>query len=177
MLLVRLSILLCAACLLPSCGSPTIPTPADMDRYYAQAESLAADRLASLEKKRRNGDITEGEYAAQLAAERARITDHATELAWARHENMEARLRALGVPTGGNPVQMQVPSPGGGESFYRRAGQPGGENFYSNAPYGGSVLGGPNRGDRPKLPPVEEPGGEPEPAAAPAPESEAPPGT
>jgi hypothetical protein len=158
----------CAALVLSlaSCSS-TIPTAADMDRFYKKAEQMADTRIAALEEKRRRGEITDAQFEVQSAAARARIENHATELAWARHEDVEAQLRSLGIPTGGHPVPVQVPNTGGGESFYRQAGQAGGQNFYSNAPYGGSVLGGPNRGDRPSLPPVEGPGGQPEPAPEP----------
>ncbi len=162
-----------AALLLASCASRTIPTAQDMDRYYKQAERLAQARIGMLEESRRRGDITDEQFDIQSATVRARVENHATELAWARHEDIEAQLRALGIPTGGHPVRVEVPNSGGGESFYRRAGDAGGQNFYSNAPYGGSVLGGPNRGNRPSLPPVEGPGGQPDPSTEPAPDAEA----
>lgn len=154
---------MCAALLLASCGTRTIPTAAEMDRYFEKAEQMAEHRIAVLDKQRRHEEITQAEFDAQSSAIRARIPDQATELAWARHEIVEAQKRALGMPTGDHPVQVQVPGIGTGESFYRRAGQTGGENFQSNTPYGGSVMGGPNRGERPILPPVQLPGGEPEP--------------
>ena len=154
--------------LLASCSTSTIPTPEDMDRYYKKAEEMAADRIAILEGKRNRGEITDGEFETELAAVRGRILNHATELAWARHENMDAQRRALGIPTGGHPVQIQVPGAGGAESFYRRAGDTGGGS-QGTTPYGGSVMGGPNRGDRPMLPPAKEPGGQPEPEPAPEP--------
>jgi hypothetical protein len=151
------------ALVLASCASNTKPTAADMDMYYRKAEQLAQDRIASLEARRQRGEITQEDFESQLAAVRGRIANQATELAWARHENMEAQKRALGIPTGDHPVKIQVPGTGTGESFYRRAGQSGGENFASNAPYGGSVVGGPNRGDRPTLPPVAQPQPQPQP--------------
>jgi hypothetical protein len=145
-----------AALLLASCGTNTTPTALDMDRYYRKAEEMAQDRIAILETRRQRGEITQEEFDMQSGAIRAKIANHASELAWARHENIEAQKRALGIPTGDHPVQVQVPG-ASGESFYRRAGQSGGENFYSNTPHGGSVLGGPNRGERPVIPPPPEP--------------------
>jgi hypothetical protein len=159
--------------MLVSCGTSTIPTVADMDAYYRQAEQLAQDHIAILKAQERRGDITPEQLESQSSTIRNGIANHATELAWARHENVEAQLRALGVPTGDHPVKVQVPGAGAGESFYRRAGEPQGSAQYNAAPYGGSVLGGPNRGDRPELPPVKVPGGQPEPGEAmPAPEAE-----
>jgi hypothetical protein len=160
-----------AVLLLASCGTSTIPTAADMDRYYQQAEQLAQDHIAILDAQRRRGDLTQEQFDSQSSMIRDRIANHAADLAWARHENVEAQLRALGVPTGDHPVKVQVPGTGAGESFYRRAGEPVGSSQYNAAPYGGSVLGGPNRGDRPELPPVRVPGGQPDPGE-PAPEAE-----
>jgi hypothetical protein len=162
-----------AGLVLASCSTSTIPTAGDMDRYYRQAELLADDHIAILEAQKRRGDITPEQFENQSSTIRGGIANHANELAWARHENVEAQLRALGVPTGDHPVKVQVPGTGAGESFYRRAGEPQGSAQYNAAPYGGSVLGGPNRGDRPELPPVKAPGGQPEPGeAAPAAESD-----
>ncbi len=168
-----------AALLLVSCGSPTIPTAADMDRYYVKAEELAQNKISALEQKRDRGEMTLLEVATQSTLIRGHIGDQATDLAWARHENIEAQKRALGIPTGDHAVKVQVPGAGAGESFYRRAGQSAGTGQYNTAPYGGSVLGGPNRGDRPTLPPVQPPGGpaeptpaEPDPAAEPKPADE-----
>lgn len=160
-----------AGVLLASCGTSTIPTAADMDRYYQQAELLAQDHIAILEAQKRRGDLSPEQFDSQSSTIRQGIANHANQLAWARHENVEAQLRALGVPTGDHPVKVQVPGSGAGESFYRRAGEPTGSSQYNAAPYGGSVLGGPNRGDRPELPPVRVPGGQPEPGE-PTPEPE-----
>jgi hypothetical protein len=160
-----------AVLLLASCSTSTLPTAADMDRYYQQAEQLAQDHIAILDAQRRRGTLTQEQFDSQSSMIRGRIANHATDLAWARHENVEAQLRALGVPTGDHLVKVQVPGTGAGESFYRRAGEPVGSSQYNAAPYGGSVLGGPNRGDRPELPPVRVPGGQPEPGE-PAPEAE-----
>src|SRR5205085_2894950 len=96
---------------------------------------------------RRHDELTDAQFNEQATLIRGRIPNHATELAWARHQIVEAQKTALGIPTGDHPVQVQVPGIGTGESFYRRAGQNGGENFNSNTPYGGSTLGGPNRGE------------------------------
>jgi hypothetical protein len=165
-----------AALLLVSCGSPTIPTAAEMDRYYVKAEELAENKISALEAKRDHGEMTPMEFTTQASLIRGHIGDQATELAWARHENIEAQKRGLGIPTGDHPVKVQVPGAGAGESFYRRAGQSAGTGQYNTAPYGGSVLGGPNRGDRPSIPPVQPPGGpagaaaaEPDPADEPKP--------
>jgi hypothetical protein len=154
----RLLLAALAALVLAACGTNTMPSATDMDRYYAKAEQMAQDRIADLEARKKRGEITQAEFEEQSATVRGRILNHATELAWARHENLEARKRAMGIPTGDHPVQVIVPGTGGGESFYRRAGQQGGENFQSNTPYGGSTIGGPNRGDRPTLPPLQPPG-------------------
>jgi hypothetical protein len=158
-----------AALLLASCGTSTIPTAEDMDRYYSKAEQMAQARIDILDEKRRRGEISQEAFEMQSATVRGRIPDHATELAWARHENVEARNRALGIPTGDHPVEVRVPGAGSGESFYRRAGEVSGSSQYNSAPYGGSVQGGPNRGDRPTLPPVQPPGAQPEPAVEPEP--------
>src|SRR4051812_12429925 len=150
----------CAALLLASCGTSTMPTAKDMDRYYVKAEEMAQAKIAVLEEKRDRGELTPLEFVTQSTVIRDKIADHATELAWARHEDIEAQKRALGVPTGDHPVKIQVPGAGAGESFYRRAGQSAGTGQYNTAPYGGSISGGPNRGDRPTLPPVQPPGGQ-----------------
>jgi hypothetical protein len=163
-----------AALLLASCGSRTIPTAADMDRYYVKAEELAEHKISALEQKLDRGEMTPLEFSTQSTLIRGHIVDQATDLAWARHENIEAQKRALGIPTGDRPVKVQVPGAGAGESFYRKAGQTAGTGQYNTAPYGGSVLGGPNRGDRPTLPAVQPPGGpaEPTPAEDPDPAAE-----
>lgn len=158
-----------ALLLLASCSSRTIPTAEDLDRYYAKAEQMARDRIDILDDKLRRGEISQEEFDLQAKTIRGRVPDHATELAWARHENTEARKRALGIPTGDNPVNISVPGAGGGESFYRRAGEAYGSSRYNEAPYGGSVFGGPNRGSRPSLPPSEPTIEEPEPEPAPCP--------
>lgn len=153
-----------AVLLLASCGMRTMPTSEDMDRYYAKAEQMAQDRIERLEGQRDRGEITQAQFDEKARAARARIPEQATALAWARHENLEARKRAFGMPTGDHPVQAPVPGPDGlGESFYRRAGESGGENFYSDTPNGTTLLGGPNRGERPEPPPLQVPGARPEP--------------
>jgi hypothetical protein len=157
-----------AALLLASCETNTMPTSAQMDRYFQKAQQLADDRIATLEGQRRRGEITEAEYDLKVEQTRAKVADHATELAWARHESLESRKRAQGIPTGDHPQQVQVPGAGGGESFYRRAGEQGGSSLNNNTPFGGSVFGGPNRGERPELPPVQTPGGREQTAPAPA---------
>jgi hypothetical protein len=151
--------------LLASCSTNTMPTAEDMDRYYAKAEEMAEGKIAVLAEKRDRGELTPEQFVAQSTTIRGHIADQATDMAWARHENIEAQKRALGVPTGDHPVKIQVPGAGAGESFYRRAGEVAGSSQYNSAPYGGSVTGGPNRGDRPSLPPVQPPGGQPDPNA------------
>jgi hypothetical protein len=141
-----------AALLLASCGTNTMPSAADMDRYYQKAEQIAEEKIALLDEKRRRGEISQEEFDMQAAAARARITNQATELAWARHEIVEAQKRSLGIPTGDHPVQVQVPGAGGqptGESFYRKAGSVSAGTLQGNSPYGNPVLGGPNRGITP----------------------------
>lgn len=141
-----------------------MPTAADMDRYYLKAEEMAQARIEMLDGRRERGEITQAEFDVKAQAARAKIPEQATALAWAKHENLEARKRAFGVPTGDTPVQAPVPGAQGlGESFYRRAGDSGGENFYSNTPNGTTLLGGPNRGERPEPPPLKVPGAKPEP--------------
>ena len=125
-----------------------MPDATDMDRYYAKAEEIAQARIAVLDAQRQRGEITQEDYEMQVAAAKARIQNQATELAWARHEIVEAEKRQIGVPTGDHPVEVQVPGlSGSGDSFYRRAGQTGGGGLNNNTPFGGSIIGGPNRGN------------------------------
>ena len=141
-----------AALLLTSCGTNTMPSAGDMDRYYQKAEQIAEEKIALLDEKRQRGEISQEQFDMQAAAARGRITNQATELAWARHEIVEAQKRSLGIPTGDHPVQVQVPGSGGqptGESFYRKAGSVSAGTLQNTSPYGNSVLGGPNRGITP----------------------------
>ena len=159
-----------AGLLLSSCVSTyTMPTAEDMDRYYKKAEELAQKRIETLEGQRERGEITSEEFELQKARTLEKIPDQASQLAWARHESIEAQKRALGIPTGDHPVQIDVPSTGSGESFYRRAGTSGAD-YYTNTPTGGTIFGGPNRGRRASPPPPEEPQ---QPRPAPEPEEEA----
>lgn len=145
-----------ASLLLASCGTYTMPNAEDMDRYYKKAEELANKRIETLEGQKQRGEITEEEFELEKTRTLEKIPDQASQLAWARHESLEAQKRAQGIPTGDHPVQIQVPSTGSGESFYRRAGTSGAD-YYTNTPTGGTIFGGPNRGKRATPPPVEEP--------------------
>jgi hypothetical protein len=119
LMLIALALGLC------SCQS-TNPTAGDMDRYYKEAEARAERQIARYGRLRDEGNITSDEYEEKVKKVHEEIGKNAMEIAWTRHENTEAVLRALSVPTGDHPVSIEPPGIGGGvDTFYRAAGAEG----------------------------------------------------
>jgi hypothetical protein len=119
--LLSLLALLTVLITLVSCES-TEPTAADMDRYHKQVEVQTQSQIAELSARRSRGELSQEQYDDQVAALKADIPRRANEIAWTRHDLVESQKRALGIPTGDHPVQVDPPMQGG-QTFYRQAGQ------------------------------------------------------
>lgn len=122
-----------------SCTS-TMPTAAQMDRYYAKAEEMAQTQIDIIDGQLSRGEISQSEYNDRLRHIQNNIPRQAQDLAWARHEIVDAQKRQLGIPTGGNPVDINLPSAGSAGGFYRPYNQQGGE--LNSANYGAAAAGG-----------------------------------
>lgn len=108
---------------LVACGSPTIPTAADMERYYHEAEKIAQRDIDRLAARRDRGEITSAEFERREAAIRDGIPRRASEIAWTRHDLAESERRSMGIPTPGAPMAVQAPGRGGmAGSLYHAAG-------------------------------------------------------
>jgi hypothetical protein len=116
---------------LSSCSSTT-PTAAQMDRYYSKAEEMAQSQIAIIEGQLSRGEISQKEYDDRRRSIQNNIPNQAQDMAWARHEISDAQKRQLGIPTGGHPVEMSLPSAGGSGGFYRPYNQQGGDLNSSN---------------------------------------------
>ena len=123
-----------------SCSSTTTPTAAQMDRYYAKAEDMAQTQIDIIDGQLRRGEITQEAYNDRLRSIKNNIPSQAQDLAWARHEISEAQKRQLGIPTGGNPVDMSLPAAGAAGGFYRPYNQQGAD--LNSANYGAAGAGG-----------------------------------
>jgi hypothetical protein len=132
--------LLGALAALCSCASNTTPTAAQMDRYYAKAEEMAQSQINIIDVQLQRGEISQQEYNERLSSIKHNIPNQAQDLAWARHEIADAQKRQLGIPTGGNPVPMQLPDAGAAGGFYRPYNQQGGDLNSQN--YGAAAAGG-----------------------------------
>lgn len=114
-----------AAPVLAACSS-SMPTSADMDRYYQAAEKQAQRDIDRLTELRNQGKISANEYQVREAAIKESIPKRASMMAWTRHELAQSELRGASIPTPEAPVGVEVPGRGGGSgSFYRQAGQTG----------------------------------------------------
>ncbi len=138
--------LLLGALALSSCSSTT-PTAKQMDRYYAKAEEMAQSQIDIIDDQLKRGVITQEAYDDRLKWIRNNIPNQAQDMAWARHEISDAQKRQLGIPTGGSPVQMSLPSAGAAGGFYRPYNQQGGDLNSSN--YGTAGAGAMWRGYQP----------------------------
>jgi hypothetical protein len=138
--------LLLGALALSSCSS-TVPTARQMDRYYAKAEEMAQSQIDIIDDQLKRGVITQEAYNDRLKWIRNNIPNQAQDMAWARHEISDAQKRQLGIPTGGSPVEMSLPSAGAAGGFYRPYNQQGGELNSSN--YGAAGAGAMWRGYQP----------------------------
>jgi hypothetical protein len=97
-----------------------------MDRYYKEAQSKADRIIAHLGELRDEGKISDAEYSEKVQKTRGKVDQYAVEMAWTRHDNMEAVKRSLAIPTGDHPVPIDAPGVGGSpDSFYRPAGSEG----------------------------------------------------
>lgn len=139
--------LLLGALALSSCSSTTTPTAAKMDRYYAKAEEMAQSQIDIAEDQLKRGVITQETYNDRVKSLRNNIPNQAQDMAWARHEISEAQKRQLGIPTGGSPVEMSLPSAGAAGGFYKPYNQQGGDLNSSN--YGAAAGGAMWRGYQP----------------------------
>ncbi len=114
-----LGVMMTAAC------RSTIPTAADMDRYYNQAEKRAQEQIALLDAKRDNGQISQAEHDRKAEDIRSSIANRANDIAWSRHALVEAEKVSMGVPTGDHPVRVDAPGKGSTGGFYHPAGSTG----------------------------------------------------
>lgn len=103
----------------------TIPTTADMNRYYQMAEKKAQLQIAHVDDRRDRGEISQEDRDQKVENIRASITTQASDMAWSRHALVDAQKVSMGVPTGDHPVQVAAPGKGGGGGFYRPAGSTG----------------------------------------------------
>lgn len=131
---------------LTSCSS-TVPTAAQMDRYYAKAEEMAQSQIAIIDGQLSRGQISQQEYDDRRRSIQNNIPNQAQDMAWARHEISDAQKRQLGIPTGGNPVEQTLPNAGAAGGFYRPYNQQGGDLNSSN--YGAAAGGAMWRGYQP----------------------------
>ena len=130
------ALLLGVLALCSSCSSTT-PTAAQMDRYYAKAEEMAQAQIAIIDGQLQRGEISQSEYNDRLRYLKNNIPNQAQDLAWARHEIADAQKRQLGIPTGGNPVDPPLSSPGASGGFYKPYNQQGAN--LNSANYGNSA--------------------------------------
>lgn len=130
---------LLGASALTSCSS-TMPTAAQMDRYYAKAEQMAQSQIDIIDGQLKRGEISQDAYNDRLQHIKNNIPRQAQDLAWARHEISDAQKRQLGIPTGGNPVEVPLSDPSAAGGFYRPYSQQGGNLNSGN--YGSSAMGG-----------------------------------
>ncbi|RBP39660.1 hypothetical protein DES53_10987 [Roseimicrobium gellanilyticum] len=131
--------LLGALAALCSCASSTTPTATQMDRYYEKAEQMAQSQIDIIDGQLRRGEISQESYDDRLKSIKNNIPNQAQDMAWARHEISDAQKRQLGIPTGGNPVDMSLPSAGAAGGFYRPYNQQGGDLNSQN--YGTATSG------------------------------------
>ena len=110
--------------MLAACRS-TIPTAADMDRYYQEAEKRAQEQIARLDDKRDRGEISQAERDRKAEEIRASVTARASDLAWSRHALVESQKVAMGIPTGDHPTGVSAPGKGSTGGFYQPAGSTG----------------------------------------------------
>ena len=133
-----------AAFFLCACTS-TIPDASTMDKYYHEAEASVQRDIARLHEKLVSGEISKDEYDSRAQAIRDSVGARASKMAWARHELVEAQMRAQGIPTAGNPVSISAPNgASAGNSFFRQAGQGGGQGYTgvgANPWHGGQQAG------------------------------------
>jgi hypothetical protein len=119
---------LAALVTLCSCAS-TNPDARDMDRYYKEAQARADRKISQYAELRNEGKISEEVYNEKVKEVNAEVGRQAMELAWNRHEMQEAQMRMLGEPTGDHPVYMKAPTVGDSDTFYRAAGDAGGQGY------------------------------------------------
>ncbi len=110
--------------MMAACRS-TIPTVADMDRYYQEAERRAQEQIARLDDKRDRGEISQAERDKKVEDIRAATTARASDIAWSRHSLVESQKVAMGIPTGDHPVGVGAPGKGTTGGFYQPAGSTG----------------------------------------------------
>lgn len=103
----------------------TIPTTADMNRYYQEAEKRAQMQIARVDDRLNRGEISQADRDQKVEYIRASITTQASDMAWSRHALVDAQKVSMGVPTGDHPVQVAAPGKGGAGGFYRPAGSTG----------------------------------------------------
>ena len=116
-----LSLLVAVLC---SCHS-TLPTVADLDHFYKEAERRANVQIEKLAQQRNSGQMGQEEFDYRAQIIRDDIPRKASEMAWTRHDMAETEKRALGIPTGGNTANISAPQVGGIQgSLYRRRGDP-----------------------------------------------------
>jgi hypothetical protein len=109
-----------------SCQSPT-PTAGDMDLYYKEAEARIARQIAHYGELRDEGRLSQEDYDEKVEKARSSLGKTAMEIAWTRHEMVEARMRDLSIPTAGHEVQISAPGIGNApDTFYHAAGSEGG---------------------------------------------------
>lgn len=110
-----------------SCRS-TIPTSAEMQRYYAAAEQQAQRDIDHLAELKSRGEISSEEYQRREEAIKDSIPRRASQIAWTRHELTQSEYRSMGIPTPDGPgVQSAAPTRGAVTgSFYRAPGMSGG---------------------------------------------------
>lgn len=124
---------------LAACSNP-LPSAGDMQKFYGEAEKRAQKDIDRLAEKRNRGEISPEDFQQREAQIRESIPKRASEIAWAQHELVESELRTMGIPTGGNPVQLNAPGSNGmGDSFYRAANR---SNAYQNSGTGYGFSGG-----------------------------------
>ena len=124
----KLCVFSAAAVLLLSACQSTVPNVDSMDKYYREAEASVQRDVGKLHDQMNSGAITQAEYDSRAEAIRNSVGERASKLAWTRHELVEAQKRSMGIPTGDTPVMLGAPNRGG-DSFYRQAGQGGGQGY------------------------------------------------
>jgi len=129
-----------ALLMLAACRS-TIPTAADMDRYYKEAEKRSQEQIARLDAKRDNGEISQAEHDRKVEDIRASISSRANDLAWSRHALVEAEKVSMGIPTGEYHVDVTAPGRGGvANSLYHPVGSSG-AGYQGSGATGAHVFG------------------------------------
>ena len=89
-----------------------MPSAAQLDNYQRESRAAYQAEYAILERERTEGQMDAQQYELAKSLLDKRVQDRADTMAWNRHALAQSEMKASGIPTPDQPIDLRAPGTG-----------------------------------------------------------------